>query len=90
MHDATVIPIRAAYEIMDKWYVYVVDKDDVVHQREIVIQNELDDIFVIKKGLDVNDRIVFEGVRQIHDGEKVEYEFRSPEEVMANQKNHAE
>jgi membrane fusion protein (multidrug efflux system) len=84
LHDATVIPMRAVYEIMDKPYVYVVDKDGVVHQREIVIQNELDDIFVITKGLDANDRIVFEGVRQIHDGEKVEYEFRSPEEVMAN------
>jgi membrane fusion protein, multidrug efflux system len=90
LHDATVIPIRAAYEIMDEWYVYVVDKDDVVHQREIVIQNELDDIFVIKKGLDVDDRIVFEGVRQIRDGENVEYEFRSPEEVMANRENNAE
>ena len=90
LHDAIVIPIRATSEIMDKWYVYVVDKDDVVQQREIVIQNEMDDIFVIKKGLDVDDRIVFEGVRQVHDGEKVEYEFRSPEEVMANPKNHAE
>ena len=62
----------------------------MVHQREIVVQNELDDIFVIKKGLDVDDRIVLEGVRQVRDGEKVEYEFRPPEEVMGNQKNHAE
>ena len=38
---------------------------------EIVIQDKLDDIFVIKKRLDVNDRIVFEGLRRIHDREKV-------------------
>jgi membrane fusion protein, multidrug efflux system len=50
----------------------------------------MEDIFVIKNGLDVNDRIVLEGVRQVRDGAKVEYEFRSPEEVMANQKYHAE
>ena len=37
-----------------------------------MIQNKLDDIFVAKKGLDLDDRIVFEGVRQIHDREKVE------------------
>ena len=90
LKDAIVIPQRATFEILDKRYVYVVDKDDVVHQREIVIQNELDDIFVIKKGLDVNDKIVLEGVRQVRDGEKVEYEFRKPEEVLANQKYHAE
>ena len=76
LKDAIVIPQRATFEILDKRYVYVVDKDDVVHQREIVIQNELEDIFVIKKGLDVNDKIVLEGIRQVRDGEKVEYEFR--------------
>lgn len=88
--NAVVIPQRATFEILDKRYVYVVDKEDVVHQREIVVQNELDDIFVIKSGLAVNDRIVLEGVRQVRDGEKVEYEFRRPEEALANQKKHAE
>src|SRR5262249_54808964 len=91
LNNAIVIPQRAVFETLDKRYVYVVGEDDVVHQREIVIQNELEDIFVIKKGLDVNDRIVLEGVRQVRDGEKVEdYEFRKPEEALAHQKNHAE
>ncbi len=90
VHDAIVIPQRATYEIMDKRYVYVVDKDDVVHRREIVVQNETDDIFVIKKGVSVGDRIVLEGIRQVRDGEKVEYEFRPPEEVMRKPKNHSE
>ena len=90
LNNAIVIPQRATFEILDKRYVYVVGKDDVVHQREIVVQNEMDDIFVIKKGLGVDDRIVFEGVRQVRDGEKVEFEFRPPEEVIANQKYQAE
>ena len=68
LNDAIVIPQRATFEILDKRYVYVVDKDDVVHQREIAIRNDgLDDIFVIKKGLDVDDKIVLEGVREVHD-----------------------
>jgi len=90
LKNAVVIPQRATFEILDKRYVFVVDKDDVVHQRPIEIQNELEDIFVIKNGLDVSDKFVLEGVRQIHEGEKVEYEFRTPEEALANQKNHAE
>jgi len=90
LNNAIIIPQRATFEILDKLYVYVVGKDDVVHQREIVKQHEMDDIFVIKRGLDVNDKIVLEGVRQVRDGEKVEYEFRKPEEALANQKNHAE
>ena len=90
LHNATVIPQRATFEILDKRYVYVVGKDDVVHQREIVIQKEMDDIFVLKSGLVAEDRIVLEGIRQVRDGEKVEYEFRHPDQVIANQKNKAE
>ena len=87
LKDAIVIPQRATFEILDKRYVYVVDKDDVVHQREIVVQNELDDIFVIKKGLGVDDKIVLEGVRQVRDGEKVEYEFRQAGSRLLQTKN---
>lgn len=90
MNNAIVIPQRATFEILDRRYVYVVDKEDVVHQQEIVIQNELDDIFVIKSGLNVKDRVVLEGILQVRDGDKVEAEFCRPEDVVANQKKHAE
>ncbi len=80
LKNALVIPQRAVFEILDKQYVWVVDNEGVAHQREIVIQNESEDIFVIKKGLDVNDKIIVEGVRQVRDGEKVKFEFRKPEE----------
>ncbi len=90
LKNAVVIPQRATFEILDKRYVYVVGEDEVAHQHPIEVEHELDDVFVIKKGLDVNDKIVLEGVRQVHDGEKLEYEFRKPEEALANLKYHAE
>ncbi|HEY7307766.1 MAG TPA: efflux RND transporter periplasmic adaptor subunit [Gemmataceae bacterium] len=91
LHNAIVIPQRAVSEFLDKQFVYVVGEDGEVHQRPIVIQHELDDIFVIEKGLDVNDKFVLEGSQYVSDGAKVEeYEFRKPEEALANQKNRAE
>ena len=89
-NDAIVIPQRATFEVLAKRYVYVIDDENVVHQREIKYSNELDDIFVIEKGLDVNDKIVLEGIRQIHDGDKVEYEDNPPEQVASHLKYHAE
>jgi membrane fusion protein (multidrug efflux system) len=90
-NDAIVIPQRATFEVLQKRYVYVIDKDDVAHQREIVVQNELEDIYVLENGvLGVNDKIVLEGIRQVRDGDKVEYEVRPPEQVAANLKYHAE
>lgn len=85
LKNVTVIPQRATFEILDRRFVYVVDKDNVVHLREIIVQNEVDGLVVIKKGLEVTDKIVLEGRgpvgRQFRDGDKVEYEFRKPEEA---------
>lgn len=91
LHDGVVIPQRATFEILDKRYVYVIDKDNVAHQREIGVRNELNDVYVVDKGLDGNDKLVYEGVRQIHDGSKVEhYDFTPSEQVFAHLKFHAE
>ena len=91
VHDALVIPQRAVFEILQKQYVYVIDSDNVAHQREIIVQNELEDQFVLKPGIiSVDDKIVLEGVRQVRDGGKVEFDNRPAEEVAANLKNHAE
>jgi membrane fusion protein, multidrug efflux system len=80
LKNVTVIPQRAAFEVLDRRYVYVVDKDDVVHQREIVVQSEVAESFVIKKGLEATDKVVLEGGRHVRDGDKVEYEFRKLED----------
>jgi membrane fusion protein (multidrug efflux system) len=91
LHNATVIPQRAIFDLLDKRYVWVIGEDDVAHQRLITIsKHELEDIFVIEGGLDVKDKIVLEGVRLVEEGQKVEYEFRNPEEALKNQKFHAE
>lgn len=91
LKDAIVIPQRATFDLLDKRYVYVLDKDDVAHQRLITVAFILDDVFVIEKGLEAGEKIVLEGVREAHDGEKVkEYDFRDPEEALTHQKFHAE
>lgn len=88
--DVVVIPQRATFEILDKRYAYVVDEDGAVHQRYIQVQGEQDDIFVIQDGLDVGDKIILEGIRQVRDGDTIDYEFRPPEDVLAHLKYHAE
>lgn len=88
--DAVVIPQRAAYDILAKTYVYVVDAEGAVHQREIKVQSEQDDVFVIAEGLKADERIILEGLRQVRDGEHVECEFQDPEVVMSHLKFHAE
>ena len=86
LKNAIVVPQRATFEVLGRRYVFVVDKDDVAHLREIVIQNELEDAFVIKKGVGVGDKIIVEGIRQVRVGDKVEYSDRQPKKADANLK----
>jgi len=91
LHDAVIIPQRATFEILARRYAYVVSEDGVVHQRDIVVDNNgLEDIYVIKEGLNTKDKIILEGIGQVRAGDKVEYEFRDPEEVLAHLKYKAE
>jgi membrane fusion protein (multidrug efflux system) len=93
LDDAVVIPQRATFEVLDRRYVYAVDEDDVVHQCEIVVEDELEDIFVVAEGVEEGDKIVLEGVQQVRDGDRLkpaECEFRPPEQVLSNLKHDAE
>jgi membrane fusion protein (multidrug efflux system) len=72
LRHALVIPQRAAFEVGGKRYVYVVGQDNVAQRREIAVQNEVDDVFVIAAGsIGPEDKIILDGVRQALDGEKV-------------------
>ncbi|MBU3727765.1 MAG: efflux RND transporter periplasmic adaptor subunit [Phycisphaerales bacterium] len=91
VRDAIVIPQRATFSVLAKRYVYVVGEDGIVRQREIAVDRELEDIFVIRDGLADVDRIVLEGVAQVRDGQKLEhYEIRPAEEALSKLKFYAE
>jgi len=79
---ALIIPQKATYEIQDKKYVFVVDKNNVVKSKNITISGELPDLYVVASGLTENDRILFEGVQKVKDDDKIAYEFLKPEEVI--------
>ena len=91
LRGALVIPQQATFEILDRQYVFVVDENKVVHQREIKVARELEDIYVIKDGLSADESFVLDGVRQVRDGEHLELtETRPPEEAVSDLKYHAE
>jgi membrane fusion protein (multidrug efflux system) len=91
LKNALIIPQKATFEILEKKYVFVVDKDKSVHQKEITIAGEMPDLYVIKGGLSENDKIVLEGIRKVKDNDKLEeYEYRDPKDVIAHLKVYVE
>ena len=90
LKDAVVIPQRATKEILADKFVYVVNDDCVVELRKIKILHENEDTFVIESGLNAGEMIVFEGIRQVHDGDVIECEKKKAEELLKDLKYHAE
>ena len=87
---ALVIPQKATYEIQDKKYVFVVDKNNVVKSKEIIITGEIPDLYVVKSGITQNDKILVEGVQKAKDDDKIKYDYQKPEYVLSHLKLHAE
>lgn len=87
--NATLIPQKATFEVLDKKFVYLVDKDNVIKSKEIRIVAELPHLFIIK-GLSVNDKILLEGLRLVKENEKIEYKLEKPEYVMSHLELYAE
>lgn len=90
LRNALVIPQKATYEIQDKKYVFIVDKNNVVRSKNITIVGEMPDLYVVENGLAENDRILLEGVQKVKDDDKIEYEYQAPTEVIAHLRLKAE
>ncbi|AYN68901.1 efflux RND transporter periplasmic adaptor subunit [Euzebyella marina] len=80
--DALIIPQKATFEILDKKYVFVIDKDNVVQQTEVSVAAELPHLFVISNGLKPEDKILLDGIRMVKNQEKIQTEFAEPNEVI--------
>lgn len=90
LRNALVIPQKTTYEIQDKVYVFVVDKNSIVRSRNIAITGEMPDLYVVSSGILENDKILLEGVQKVKEGDKISFEFMSPKEVISNLRLKAE
>ncbi len=88
--NALIIPQKATFEILDKKFVYVVDKDNVAHSREITIAAELPDLYIVKSGLADTDKILLEGLQKVRDKDKIMSRYIGPKQVLPTLKVYTE
>lgn len=88
--NAMLIPQKATFEVLEKKYVYVVDKNNVIKSREIKISAELPHIFVVESGLQKDDKILLEGLRLVRENEKIHPKFVQPIKMLSQLELYAE
>jgi membrane fusion protein, multidrug efflux system len=82
LKNAMVIPQKATFELQDKVYVYVLDENQVVKARNIVVKQKLSNLYVIESGLAITDKILLEGVQTVKENDKIEMELLPAKEVI--------
>lgn len=88
--NALVIPQKSTYEIQDKKYVFVIDKNNIVKSREIEITGSMPDLYVVKSGITASEKILLEGVQRAKEDDKIKYDYQKPVDVMYNLRLKAE
>jgi membrane fusion protein (multidrug efflux system) len=63
-----VIPYKSVVEQMGEYFVYVVGDSSKVEQRKVSLGKNIGDKVIVNKGLELNDKIVVEGVQKLRPG----------------------
>lgn len=68
-NNVVLIPQKSVFEIQDKNYVYVVDKNNKVTAKNIIPGARAGNAYLVKDGLTPGDRILYEGNQTIREGQ---------------------
>ncbi len=77
--EGILVPQRAVTELQGMNRVFVVDEKDTVQERKVTLGPKVDNLWLIRKGVNQGERIIFEGLQKIADGvvvKPVEKEFK--------------
>jgi membrane fusion protein (multidrug efflux system) len=87
LKNALLIPQKTTFEIQDKLYVFVIDANNIVKQRNIIIKQRLPHLYVIESGLSANDKIIYEGIQNLKEGDKILTDFVPMQQIISQLKH---
>jgi len=71
LKNAILIPQTAAFEVLDKKFVYILNEKNELKAQEIKVGAELPYVLVIEKGLNMNNKILVEGINKVRENDKI-------------------
>jgi membrane fusion protein (multidrug efflux system) len=76
LKNAMLIPQKSTFEIQGNVYVFVVNNEGIVQQRQINLISRLSHWYIIEPVL-TQERIIYEGIQKVKDGDQVQTELVS-------------
>src|SRR6185437_11855306 len=88
--QAVIVPQKSTFEVLDKRFMYVVDKSGVIHEREIKVAREEPNVYVVASGITPDEMFLLERQNKLDKGDKIRYELIDPKRAIENLKLYAE
>jgi membrane fusion protein (multidrug efflux system) len=79
INKALMVPQKSTFEIQDRLYVFVMQPDSTLEQREIIPRMRLPHYYVLEQGLDGSEHIVYEGVQALRHGARIVPDVQHPQ-----------
>jgi RND family efflux transporter MFP subunit len=78
LKNALVIPQKSTFEVQDKTFVYCIDENNIVKAKSIIPKLRLPHLLVVESGVTTSDKILYEGIQNVKEGDKIAVEERQP------------
>ncbi|MBX9687507.1 MAG: efflux RND transporter periplasmic adaptor subunit [Candidatus Obscuribacterales bacterium] len=88
--NAVIVPQKSTFEILDKRFIFVVDKSGVIHEREIKVAREAPNIYVVSSGINPDEMYLLERQNKLDKGDKISYKLIEPQRAIESLKLYAE
>ena len=90
VNQAVLVPQKSTFEVLDKRFIYVVDKEGVIHEREIKVAREEPNVYILSSGLTPDEMYLLERQNKLDKGDKISYKLIDPKTAVENIKLYAE
>lgn len=90
IRQAVIVPQKSTFEILDKRFIFVVDKSGVIHEREIKVSREEPHVYVVSSGITPDEMFLLERQNKIDKGDKISYKLIDPKSAMESLELYAE
>lgn len=89
-NQAVIVPQKSTFEVLDKRFIFVVDKTGVIHEREIKVAREEPNIYIVSSGITPDEMFLLERQNKLDKGDKIRYKLIDPQNAIENLKLYAE
>ena len=90
VNQAVIVPQKSTFEILEKRFILVVDKNGVLHERAIKVAREEPNVYVVASGISPDEMFLLERQNKVDKGDKIRYKMVDPKRAFEDLNLYAE